>query len=384
MNKKNEKKIDYNNLNEILSIGKNILKILLITMIIVAIYVILIIIKEMKVINILITVLSVLSPLFIGFVIAWLLNPLVNYLEKKGVKRVISITLSYITLILIISLIISALIPLVYDQLIDFSNSLPGITQKIYHHTNSIFDKLANIEFINANAAKDKVYDTIIHYGENISQKLPNTIVNGTLSVISGIGTFLIGLIIGFFLLLGFNNINDTIILFVPTKYKKSVRNLLTRINKVLRAYVNGALFDAAIIFIACSIAFALLGLKAPILFALFCALMNVIPYAGPYIGAVPALIVGFSQSMGVGIGVGISIIVIQTLEGNILSPIVMSKTTKLHPVSIIVGLLVFGHFFGIIGMLLSTPIIGVAKAIFDFVNNKYHIFGKGEKNETD
>ena len=102
---------------------------------------------------------------------------------------------------------------------------------------------------------------------------------------------------------------------------------------------------------------------------------MNIIPYAGPYIGAIPALIVAFSQSVSIGIGATISIIVVQGLEGNILSPIVMSKTTKLHPVSIIVGLLIFGHFFGIIGMLLSTPIISVLKVIIEFIDSKLHIF---------
>lgn len=378
--KKNEKNIDYSSLNDVLKIGKSILKILLVTSVVVAIYVMLIILKEMKVVNFLISIFSILSPLFIGFVVAWLLNPLVDYLEKKGMRRVFSITLAYVTFLFIVVLIISALIPLVYTQLIEFSNSIPALSQGIYDYINTIFDKLSSIQFINAETAKDKVYSVIINYGSNISKTLPNLLVSGTISFITGVGTFLIGLIIGFFLLLGFNNINDTILLFVPTKFKKSAKHLLSRINKVLRAYVNGALFDAIIIFIACSVAFALIGLKAPVLFALFCALMNVIPYAGPYIGAVPALIVGFSQGTGVGLGVLLSIIVIQTLEGNILSPIVMSKTTKLHPVTIIVGLLVFGHFFGIIGMLLSTPIIGIGKVVFEFIDDKYHIFSKGEK----
>ena len=102
---------------------------------------------------------------------------------------------------------------------------------------------------------------------------------------------------------------------------------------------------------------------------------MNIIPYAGPYIGAVPALIVAYSQSMSIGIWATVAIVVVQFIEGNILSPIVMSKTTKLHPVSIIVGLLIFGHFFGIVGMLLSTPIISVLKVIIEFIDSKLHIF---------
>ena len=236
-----------------------------------------------------------------------------------------------------------------------------------------------HIDAINTNDLKDKLLSITNSYANGLYNDLPNHIVGIVRGFIAGAGTFLLGMLIGFFLLLGFNNVGDSLMIFVPKKFQESTKELTTKITKALRGYVNGALFDASIIFVACSIAFALIGLKSPLLFALFCALMNVIPYAGPYIGGAPAIIVAFSQSMGIGIGVTLSIIIIQTLEGNILSPIVMSKTTKLHPVTIIVGLLVFGHFFGIVGMLLSTPIISVCKVIIEYIDSKVHIFSNND-----
>ncbi len=106
------------------------------------------------------------------------------------------------------------------------------------------------------------------------------------------------------------------------------------------------------------------------------------IPYAGPYIGGIPAVIVGFSQSPTVGILTLITIVIIQFLEGNFIQPLVMSKTTKLHPVTIMIGLLVFGHFWGIIGMFVSTPIIAVLKAIFTYFDDKYDIIKIKNENE--
>ena len=88
-----------------------------------------------------------------------------------------------------------------------------------------------------------------------------------------------------------------------------------------------------------------------------------------------PAVIVGFSQSPIIGIIVLVIIVVVQFLEGNLLQPLIMSKTTKLHPVTIMLGLLVFGYFFGIIGMVISTPIIAALKSIFMFFNDKYEFF---------
>lgn len=382
LNKKSNDKVNYKDVNEILSISKNILKILFVLMIVAGVFIALLVLKELKIINMLLSILSVLSPLFIGLVIAWLFNPFVNLLEKKGIRRILGVTISYLILILVLTLIISSLIPVLSDQIKELTNTVPAITDNIKNIINSIFDKVNNLDIIDANQAKAKIYSSITGYGYRLYNTFPTTVVNGTLSFLSGIVNCLVGLIIGFFMLLGFNNISDSILIFLPQKLHKSSRELFSKINKALRGYVNGALFDATIIFVACSLVFALIGLKSPILFALFCAIMNVIPYAGPYIGALPALLVAFSQSFGIGIGVAISIIVIQMLEGNILSPIVMSKTTKLHPVMIMVGLLIFGHFFGILGMLLSTPIIGVLKVIIEFIDNKYHIFSEVEKNE--
>jgi len=198
--------------------------------------------------------------------------------------------------------------------------------------------------------------------------------MSGISVIISSIGTFIIGMVIGFYLLLSCDNLSTSIIDFIPRRFRKNVKKLTRNINQALRNYVNGALIDALVVFLVSSTAFAIIGLKAPLLFGLFCGMMNVIPYAGPYIGGTPAVIVGFSQGIGVGIAILISIIIIQMVEGNVLQTLIISKTTKLNPVVIIIGLLIFGHFFGIIGMLLSTPIISVIKVIITYFDDKYDI----------
>ena len=376
----NKRKLNYKDLNDILKISKKILSVFFILIIVLAIYIVLRVCKELSVFRILVNILKILTPLFIGIVIAWLLNPVVNYMQKKGIRRIIGVSLSYVVLIALIYLILNSIIPLAYNQISDLSQLAPKILSNIESIIDKVLDNFNNIDAINVVELKSKIIGAANEYANGIYNELPNHIVDIVRNFISGAGTFLIGMIIGFFLLLGFNNVGDSLMIFVPSKFQDLAKALSSKITKSLRGYVNGALFDASIIFVACSIAFALIGLKSPLLFALFCALMNVIPYAGPYIGGAPAIIVAFSQGMGVGIGVTLSIIVIQTLEGNILSPIVMSKTTKLHPVTIIVGLLVFGHFFGIVGMLLSTPIISVGKVIVEFVDSKLHIFSNNEE----
>ena len=142
----------------------------------------------------------------------------------------------------------------------------------------------------------------------------------------------------------------------------------------MLKNYVHGTLIIMFLLFICQSVGFTIAGLKAPLVFGLFCAITNIIPYFGPYIGGIPAVIVGFTMRPLTGICCLISVIICQFLESYFLNPVVMSKTMKLHPVTIMIGLLIFGHFFGILGMILSTPIIACSKTIILYFNEKYQL----------
>ena len=224
---------------------------------------------------------------------------------------------------------------------------------------------------VNVNDIKNQFFDNFEGIVTGITQTLPTTIINFVSGLFSGIGTFVLGMIIGFFLIVSFDN-SSALFNFIPKNIRKTSIELFNNINYSLRRYVKGAVIDCSVIFILTSIGLWLIGLKAPALFGFFCGLTNIIPYAGPYIGGAPAAIVGFTQSPTIGILTICVIAVIQFLEGNFLQPLIMSKTTKLHPVSIMLGLLVFGYFFGIVGMLLSTPILAVLKTVFQFFDKKY------------
>lgn len=367
------KNIDKNNLNDLISLSKKILKIFYVLLIVIGTYVLLRIIKELGIFRIVISILKILTPLFIGIIISWLLNPIVKWMESKNIRRTIGTTLSYVALIAIIFLLVDAIIPLLYNQTIDLVSNFPNIFDSVKKWLEGILNNIES-SALNIESIEKTLIVRLDDFSTNLSTTLPSTIINSLTTIISSIGTFLIGMVIGFFLLLSYDNLGNIFSDLIPKKIRKEVKELGTKINQSLRNYVNGALLDSFVVFIISTIAFAIIGLKSPLLFGLFCGLMNVIPYAGPYIGGAPAVIVAFSQGTGIGIAVLIAIIIIQMIEGNILQTLIISKTTKLNPVIIIIGLLVFGHFFGIVGMLLSTPIIGVCKVIIKYFDEKYDL----------
>lgn len=371
---KNDEKLNIEKLNNTISLLDKILRIMYIFIIIGAIFLTIKLCQELKLKSIILVILKTLSPLFIGLFLAWLFAPIVKKLNKKGIKRSLGTTIVYIVFIGFLFLLVGSIIPTLTDQINDFVSMIPSIFDSIKEWTDKLFDSLNNIEGFDAIALKNNIFEKIELYGSSITKGLPEMTVNIVKTLFSGVGSFIVGLIIGFYLLIGFDNAGELLITLLPKKYQKDARELGNEMDNSLRKFVNGALIDACFIFVITSIAFLAVGLKAPILFGLFCAITNVIPYAGPYIGGIPAVIVGLSQSPITGILVLVTIVVIQFLEGNFLQPVILSKTTKLHPVTIMVGLLIFGHFFGIFGMLISTPVIAVCKSVLMFFLEKFEV----------
>lgn len=369
-----DKEIDHKKLNELISLSRNVVKILYILLIVLGVYAVIMLTKEIRILKFIFVILKVISPLFIGFIIAWLFDPLVKWLQKKGIRRSIGTTITYVILLGFIALVMGGLIPLLSEQLNEFIKVIPNIIDNSRDVIDKFADKLSVIDGLDVSAFKRELFDKIVVFSTNLTSELPSMLVIFVRKFFSGMGSIIVGLVIGFYLLLSFNNVNDTLITLFPKKIQRNTKEIVYEVNSSLRRFVVGALLDALLIFIVSSIGFGIVGLKAPFLFALFCALTNIIPYAGPYIGGIPAVIVGFSQSPTVGILTLVIIVVVQFLEGNFIQPMVMSKTTKLHPVTIMIGLLVFGHFWGILGMFVSTPIIASCKAIFTYFDDKYNL----------
>lgn len=367
-----EEVIDKKKINELVSLSKKFVNVAYILLIVLGIYAITILLKEWKLLNFFRTLISIISPLFIGLVVAWLFDPIVTYFTKKNLSRKLSTFIVYLLFLIIIGIILGMIFPLLSDQLTDFAKTIPQIIDSIKNWISDIFSNFKNIEGFDAEGVKNNLFANIEGYAGDLTSSLPTIIVNLVSVLFSGLGVVVVGLIIGFYILISFDNFGDALE-FLPENIKEDTQNVIEVVNKCLRRFVEGALIDSTLVFIISALCLWMVGLKAPLLFGLFCGITNVIPYAGPYIGGAPAVIVGFSQGMTTGLLTLLVIAIIQFIEGNFFQPVIMSKTTKLHPVTIMLGLLVFGYFWGIIGMVISTPIIAALKALFIYFENKYN-----------
>ncbi len=269
------------------------------------------------------------------------------------------------------------MIPVIFDQLNDFIQTLPNILDDVVSWFNNIFNGLKSTEFINFDNIKLEAIESVETFISGLTTSLPATFVAMVKGMFSFFGIFVLGLMIGFYLLFDFDNSKRVIFNIIPKKFRGETTELLTEINGSLFSFVKGTAITSTLITVLCTLVFSLVGLKAPLLLGLICGITNIIPYVGPYIGAAPAVIVAFSQGTGTGILVGILVFIIQSIEGNVIHPLVMSKAMKLHPVTILISLLIFEHFFGIVGMIFAAPIVAVLKIIFVWLEEKYKVYRK-------
>lgn len=383
MFRKKDEKVDISSLNEILSFGRKLIKILYIAMMVGVILLGIYLLKESKILVFLKNLLIVISPVFIGLLIAWLCDPIVKFLQSKKIPRFAGCIIVYLFLIGIIFMFLYLFLPTFVRQIGDFAGTIPDILADLKVFGNRFFDTFAT-DGIDAKAIQTQVYTTIENFALGLTTNLPNTIINITKSIISSSVSFVLGLMIGFYMLFDFDKINSTVLSHMPLKWKDNYAELTTRINTSLRNYVQGVFSVMFLVFITQSIGLTLAGLEAPLLFAVFCAVTDIIPYFGPYIGAIPAVLVGFTISPSVGIFCIISIVIVQLLENNFYQPLIMGHTMQLHPVIIIISLLIFQHFFGIIGMVVATPVVACLKVIFMFIDEKIHFMDLFNKKEVE
>ncbi len=370
MKNKIDKEVNKNELNEVISLSKKILKVLYFVFIAFLILAAIVAIQKLNIIGIILEFLKVISPFFIGFVAAWLLRPLVLKLNEKTHNNTFSSIIVFSSFVLILGVLLYTFIPTIYTEVNELVGLLPGFIEEITNNINDFFKAMAS-NGVNLGDFKDKLVLTITNFGTDIAKGLPTMLINIIISLFSGIGTFVMGLIIGIYMLIDYENIGKHFKNLFPKKLQNDVYILSTRMSTEVRKCVNGTFLVALMVLVCDSIGFTLVGLNAPLLFGLFCGITDLIPYIGPYIGGAAAVLVGFTQDPLIGIGTLIICVIVQVVESYILQPIVMSRASNLHPIVIIIALLVFGHFFGILGMVLATPCLTILRVLFEFTKEK-------------
>lgn len=313
---------------------------------------------------------TVAAPLLLSGIAYYLLNPLVDRMVNcYRLKRVYAIIILYLLIAGIITLILFMVIPIIRTQLTGLIDDFPKYSDLIQEQ----FMHLTGSEFFG------KVQESI---GTNLSEITTKITAWGTSflnNALTGVGSF-VGAVteiilavvttpfILFYLLRDGKKLPDYILKFVPTALQPQTRMVMSEMNSQVSSYIRGQIIVSCCIGALLYIGYLIIGLEYSLILAIAAACTAVVPYLGPAIAITPALIVAMVTSPFMLLKMIIVWTAVQLIEGKFISPQIMGKSLKIHPITIIFVIIFAGKMFGILGIILAVPGYAVLKVVFTHV----------------
>lgn len=298
-------------------------------------------------------------PFLIAALIAYLLHPLVEKLHEWNIHRGLAILLIYLIFFGGVGYLFYKGYPAIVNQVRDLNENLPEF---IRMYESWIYQVYSYTSFL-PETVHDKI-DQLIATLETSLDNLLGRLALGFTRIFDMILIITVIPVLVFYFIKDYVKIESFFMWFIPNKYKDEAAELLREVDKGLGGYIRGQLIVSLFVSIACLIIFKLLDVNYALLLAIVMGVTNIIPYFGPIIGAIPVVMISYTIGGNTVIFVIIAIFVIQVIEGNLLSPYIMGKTVKIHPVAIIFVLLLGGQLFGVWGMILAVPALTILKVI--------------------
>lgn len=302
----------------------------------------------------------VLVPFIMAILISYLLYPLLMKLtDLLNMNRTSAIVVIFILFFSLVTVGFLKGIPLLIIQLEEMSEQLPQLISLYEQFIYTIDGSIAYLP----ESIRSEINLFIIHI-EGLLEQFVNRILKQFVNAVHYLVSFLMIPVLVFYMLKDFKIIKNYIIKVVPEKYQGKLERILAAVHEALGTYIRGQSILSLFIFSIAWLLFTLIQLKYAFVLAIFMGLMNVIPYFGPVIGTLPAIVIALATSWQLVIYVLIIASLVQLVESSLLSPYIMGKTARLHPLAIIFILLVSSEIGGIIGMIVAIPLVMIVRAI--------------------
>lgn len=305
---------------------------------------------------------DVLLIVFVALVLAAAISPSITKLERRGIPRGLGLALIYLGLILLLAVIIFLVVPLVTDELAQFTRAFPDLYQKGF----------AAFQSVQHSGAASSLEKTIGSINDTVSQ-LTKGLFSGVVNFFGGLFSVIGILVLTFYLTIENKGMKPVAVDLAPAKYRPYLTQLFNRIEARLGQWLRGQLLLGLIIATLIYVALLLLHIKYALVLALIAGVTELLPIIGPFIGAIPAVIVALSQDPLLALWTVLAYILVQQLENHLIVPRVMSKATGLNPVVVIIAVLIGAKLAGITGIILAVPtVIIVSSFVEDFFQQRH------------
>ena len=304
---------------------------------------------------------EVIMPFVWAGLLAYLLFRPVQFIEKQGLKRVWAILLLYVVIFLVVGTMLYFALPGLIRELTDMARVIPQYAQE----AQNMADRLQNLDI--PVRLGEIVKENISRVNEFVYQGLRN-FVGGLYSFLSKMLAIVFAPILAFYVLTDWEKIRDSFLKLFSPRGRREAQELFSSIDIVLIEFFKGHLMVATFVGAMVGLAALLLGVKFPLMLGILSGVTNLIPYFGAFLGGVPAVAVALADSWQLGLYMALAILIIQQVEGSLITPKVIGGKLGIHPLIIVFSLLAGGKLLGIWGMLLAVPLAAVLKVLIGWL----------------
>lgn len=316
---------------------------------------------------------SLIAPVLVAYIFFYILKPVSNLLANKlKMSRAISSILSILFGILVIVLVFIGVIPVIVEQTQHLIVAIPEyvFTLKRYLEANSNNIILRNIlYYINNNLNVTKLSSTAFDIFSNF--------ITNAASILSSTATIIITVpFVLYYLLKDSEKFKDFVIKKLPEKSKNPIKNTIEEIDNTVGSYIAGQMLVSLCVGILLFIGYQIIGLKYAVSLATLAALLSIVPYLGPMIAILPAMLVAIGTDWIMVVKMLVVWGVVQFLEANVISPNIMGRKMEIHPLTVIFVIIIFTNMMGVVGAIIGIPLYGILKVIvikiFVILKNRY------------
>lgn len=308
---------------------------------------------------------QVLLPFFLAILFAYLILPLVRFLQKRRLPLLLAVIIAYLILLVLLFLLFFFALPQFLSDAKSLLEGLPEFWQNLRAWWDALLGRLQSIELPQGvleglNTASSRLEEWIVRALEGM--------VNSIFSMFRYITSLVLAPILSYYLIRDRQQIQKTIVSWLPPKHRSEILRIAGDINHLIRQFLCGYLLVSLVVAVLSFIALELLGVPYALLLGIIMGLADLIPYFGPFFGAIPAVVLAYTVNFRLAVLTAITLVIVQQLEGSVISPKIMGDRIGLHPLTIILSVLIGGYLFGIAGMIFAVPVTAALKLLFAFL----------------
>ncbi|WP_068457773.1 AI-2E family transporter [Aedoeadaptatus pacaensis] len=327
---------------------------------------------------------TALAAFFISVILAYIINPLVNYLETKRIPRRFGVLIVYVGFILALVLLFVVVLPKTIEELRNLFIALPQWLNewnaRILDASDKI-EKMTNLDMTRIMSSGQKQVEAYLNSLENTFVDKVRSMASGMYAALGRMVSFVLVLILTYYFTVDKNRIKVKLYKAIPSGFRTDILNLASEINAAMMEFVKGKLLLAVIVGLMTMCMLFILGVNFAVAIGLITMIADIIPYIGPFLAFVPAFFFSFMDSWTKALWVSIFFVFLQWAENNLFAPKILGKRTGLHPAVVLMCIFIGGGTFGVMGMILSVPVFSILVIIKNFILMKLRD-GKRKKEE--